>query len=66
MATITKIIGKNGISYRIRAVKGKTSNGNSKQVSMTWKAPANLTEKQIEKEVQKVANQFENSIQTIT
>lgn len=64
MATITKIVGKNGISYRIRAVKGKTSNGNSKQVSMTWKAPSNLTEKQIEREVQKVANQFENSIQT--
>ena len=63
MATITKIVGKNGISYRIRAVKGKTKSGNSKQVSMTWKAPSNLTEKQIEKEVQKVANQFENSIQ---
>ena len=63
MATITVLKNKNGgISYRIRAVKGKTNSGNSKQVSMTWRPPANMTEKQIEKELKKVAREYEESI----
>lgn len=62
MATITEISGKNGVSYRIRAVKGKTKYGNSKQVSMTYRPSANMAQKQIEKELDNVARQFEESI----
>ncbi|MDD2391981.1 MAG: tyrosine-type recombinase/integrase [Bacilli bacterium] len=63
MATITKLTNKNGdISYRIRAVKGKTKSGNSKQVSMMWKPSANMTTKQTEKELDRVVRDFEESI----
>ena len=55
MATYQKRINKNGeISYRIRAVNGKNKSGNSKQESITWKPNADMTPKQIEKELQKV------------
>ena len=67
MATYQKRINKNGeISYRIRAVNGKNKSGNSKQESITWKPNADMTPKQIEKELQKVMIKFEEDLKNGT
>lgn len=47
-------------SYRIRVSCGYSADGKKKTQSMTWKPPRdNMTEKQIEKAVQKAAFEFE-------
>ena len=67
MATYQNRINKNGeISYRIRAVNGKNKSGNSKQESITWKPNADMTPKQIEKELQKVMIKFEEDLKNGT
>lgn len=48
------------ISYRIRVARGYDSEGNKlKPYEMTWKPAQNMTQKQIEKEVQRQALLFE-------
>lgn len=48
------------ISYRIRVARGYDSEGNKlKPYEMTWKPAQNMTQKQIEKEVQRQAMLFE-------
>lgn len=57
MASIIERKDKNGkvISYRIRVRRGR----DTKPFEMTWKAPDGWSRNKIEKEVQKVATQFE-------
>ncbi len=62
MANIRAKKNKNGevISYQIRVHKGRSSDG--KQLTpyiMTWKVPKGKTEKQIQKELRQVADEFE-------
>lgn len=63
MANIKKHIAKNGkITYYIRAFDGYDSKGEQIVRSMTWKPPENLTQKQIEKELQRQVVMFEESV----
>ena len=56
MATVKKHIAKNGqITYYIRCSDGYC-NGKQIERSMTWKPPANYSEKQIEKETYSLKN----------
>ncbi len=62
MPSITPRKNKNGeiISYSIRVYKGYDINGNRlKPYTMTWKPEAGMTKRQIEKELQKKALEFE-------
>lgn len=62
MASITKKRNKNGeiISYCIRCYRGYDTQGNRlKPYTMTWKPDPKMTPKQIEKELQKQALEFE-------
>lgn len=61
MATITRIDGKKGVSYRIRASCGYDVTGKQKVRSMTWTPPAGMSQKQLEKELQRQAVRFEEA-----
>jgi integrase len=58
MATVRK----RGNSYFIRAYAGYDVNKKQIEKVMTWKPDANLSEKQIEKQLKKVVSDFENKI----
>lgn len=62
MANIKKIEGKSGVSYQITVTTGRDSAGKQKRHWKTWKPPEKMTERQIEKAVQKVAFEFEQEI----
>lgn len=55
MATIRK----RGDSYQIRVSVGYDTKGNHKEHAMTWKPPEGLTERQIQKELNRQAVMFE-------
>ncbi|MCM1382777.1 MAG: site-specific integrase [Muribaculaceae bacterium] len=57
MATIRK----RGNSYQIRVSCGYDTKGNQIEQSMTWKPSPNMTERQIQKELNRVAVKFEES-----
>lgn len=57
MATIRK----RGNAYQIRVSVGYDTKGNHKEQAMTWKPPEGLTERQIQKELNKAAVMFENA-----
>ena len=66
MASIQSRMNKNGeiISYTIRVYQGYDKSGKRlKPRLLTWKPPSGLTQKQIEREVKKVAEQFEEQCQ---
>ena len=58
MATIRK----RGNSYQIRVSDGYDTKGNHKEQSMTWKPPEGMTERQIQKELNRQAVMFEESV----
>lgn len=58
MATIRK----RGDSYQIRVSTGYDTKGNHKEQSMTWKPAEGMTEKQIQKELNRQAVMFEESV----
>ena len=58
MATIRK----RGDSYQIRVSVGYDTKGNHKEQSMTWKPPEGMTERQIQKELNRQAVMFEESV----
>ena len=63
MATVKKHISKNGkTSYYIRVSDGYDCNGKQIERSMTWTPPNNMSEKQIEKELQRQIVKFEDSV----
>ena len=57
MATIRK----RGNSYQIRVSCGYDTKGNHKEQAMTWKPEEGMTERQIQKELNRVSVMFENS-----
>ena len=58
MATIRK----RGDTYQIRVSTGYDVKGNHKEQSMTWKPDEGMTKKQIEKELNRQAIMFEESV----
>lgn len=59
MATIRKREGKKGPSYQIRSSCGYDIHGKQVVKSMTWKPPAGMTHKQMEKEAHRLAVLFD-------
>ena len=63
MANIRKHVAKNGkITFYIRVSDGYDSKGEQIVRSTTWTPPANLTERQAEKELQKQVIKFEDEV----
>ena len=63
MATIEKISGKTGDTYRISVSGGFDTAGKRIRHRMTWKPATGMTARQIEKAVQRAALDFERSIE---
>ena len=63
MATIEKIIGKTGSSYRITVSGGFDTQGKRIRHRTTYKPTPGMTERQIQKAVQRAAADFERSIE---
>ena len=62
MANIRKIEGKTGISYKITVSQGRDNTGKQIRHYKTWSPPRPMSERQMEKEVQRVAFDFEREI----
>ncbi len=63
MATIEKIAGKTGTSYRITVYSGFDTLGKRIRHRTTYKPATGMTERQIQKAVQRAAADFERSIE---
>lgn len=64
MASITKRTGANGaISYKITVSDGSGPDGKQRRHFKTWKPEPGMSERQIEKELQRAAIQFEQEIE---
>lgn len=63
MASIKKIEGKTGTSYKITVTKGRDSNGKQIRHFKTWTPDRPMTARQMEKEAQRVALEFEREIE---
>jgi len=63
MASIKKIEGKTGTSYKITVTKGRDSNGKQVRHFKTWTPDRPMTARQMEKEAQRVALEFEREIE---
>ena len=59
MATITKRMTKSGPSYRIQVKMKDKGSGKLNVYSTTWRPPAGLTQKQMEREVVIYADKYE-------
>ncbi|MGN0599211.1 MAG: tyrosine-type recombinase/integrase [Oscillospiraceae bacterium] len=63
MANITPRKNKDGsTSYLIRVYVDENNEGKQKVKSMTWKPPANMSDKKVQKELQKTAALFEEQV----
>ena len=63
MATIERIAGKNGVSYRITVYGGFDTQGKRIRHRTTYKPTTGMTERQTQKAVQRAAADFERSIE---
>ena len=63
MPTIEKITGKVGVTYRISVSGGFDTSGKRIRHRMMWKPAPGMTERQIQKAVQRAATDFERSIE---
>lgn len=64
MATVKKHIAKNGkVSYYIRAYAGYNIYGKQIEKTMTWTPPANMSEKAIQKELERQKIAFEEKVE---
>lgn len=63
MATIEKYVGKDGTSYRISVSAGFDTQGRRIRHRTTYKPAPGMTERQIQKAVQRAAADFERSIE---
>ena len=63
MANIRKIEGKNGISFKITVTAGRDLNGKQVRHYKTWTPDPGMTEKKMQKAVERVAMEFEQSIE---
>lgn len=65
MATVRKYVSKNGkVSYHFRAYNGYDVNGKQIQVRMTWSPKPNMSEKSIQKELERQKILFEEKVKT--
>ena len=62
MASIKKIEGKGGVSYKITVSMGRDAHDKQIRHYKTWRPDRPMTERQIEKAVQKVAYEFEREL----
>ena len=62
MPSIKKIRTKSGLSFKITVSCGYDERYRKRCHFKTWKAPENWSEQRAEREAQKVAYEFENSI----
>jgi len=62
MATIKRIIGSQGISYKITVSSGRTKEGKQVRHYMTFKPPDGMKESRADKEAARVALQFEEKL----
>lgn len=63
MASIRKIEGKNGTAYKITVSMGRDAQDKQIRHFKTWKPDRPMTARQMEKEVQRVAYEFEKEIE---
>ena len=63
MASIKKIEGKTGTSFKITVTRGRDSNGKQIRHFKTWTPDHPMTARQMEKEAQRVAFEFERDIE---
>ena len=63
MASIKKIAGKHGVSYKITVSCGTDHTGKQVRHFKTWRPDPKMTDKQIEKAVQRAAMDFEREIE---
>ena len=63
MASITRIDGKTGTSFRIVVAKGRDLNRKQIRYIKTWKPDGKMTERQMQKAVERFAMEFEQSIE---
>ena len=63
MATIEKLIGKTGTTYRITVYSGFDTQGKRIRHRQTYKPEPGMTARQTEKAVQRAAADFERSIE---
>ncbi len=63
MASIRKIEGKGGVSYKITVSMGRDAQDKQIRHFKTWKPDKPMTARQMEKEVQRVAYEFEKEIE---
>ena len=62
MANIKRIDGKTGVSYKITVTSGRNTDGKQVRHYLTWRPAPGMTDRQIEKAVQKAAFEFEQQI----
>lgn len=62
MASIQKVEGKKGTSYRIFVTSGRDSKGKQIKHTMTWKPPENLKGTKLDKALAQAAFEFEQQI----
>ena len=63
MASIKKIEGKRGISYKITVTKGRDIKGKQIRHFMTWKPDPDMTARQAQKALRRAAVDFERQIE---
>ena len=63
MANIRRIDGKTGISFKITVTQGRDLDGKQLRHYMTWVPEKQMTERQMQKAVEKVAFEFEQAIE---
>lgn len=63
MASIKRIEGKGGVSYKITVSMGRDAKDRQIRHYKTWKPDRPMTDRQMEKAVQKVAYEFEHNLQ---
>lgn len=62
MANIRRVDGKTGTSYKITVTKGRDLNGKQIRHYLTWAPDRPMTERQMQKAVEKAAFEFEQAI----
>ena len=63
MASIQRVDGKTGVSYRFFVSTGRDSDGKQIKHTKTWRPAPGMTDRQMEKAAQKAAAEFERSIE---
>lgn len=63
MAHIERREGKNGVSFRISVFQGRDTSGKQLIQKMTWRPEAKMTERQMQKAVERIAADFERNIE---